>query len=374
MKPQSRHRRVWVRGVALVLVFVLSGAGSGVAAPPAADDLPKHVTPETVKSIERGLKYLANSQRADGSWLNNGGYGSYPVVMTSLAGLAFIAGGSTPESGPYSREVRKAMNYVLQVAEANKDGCISLGSGQTMYAHGFGMLFLATCYGTELNTDYEKRIKKVLDDGIKLTARSQSRKQGNSPGGGWIYTPTSSGDEGSVTVTQLQAVRAARSAGISVEAAIITKAVAYLKHCQQNDGGICYSAASGGGSRPAISAAGIACFYSAGLYDRKAGGKDGPEARMVEKLLEYVRKNVHVSEGGGYSGYYFYTHLYMGQAMYVQGGEDWDKYYPAMSKKLMQMQGPDGSWNGDNIGTTYGTAIATLILQLPYGYLPFCQR
>jgi len=26
------------------------------------------------------------------------------------------------------------------------------------------------------------------------------------------------------------------------------------------------------------------------------------------------------------------------------------------------------------VGTTYGTAIAAIILQLPYGYLPICQR
>jgi hypothetical protein len=45
-----------------------------------------------------------------------------------------------------------------------------------------------------------------------------------------------------------------------------------------------------------------------------------------------------------------------------------------MAKKLRSMQAPDGSWNGDNIGTTYGTAIATMILQLPYGYLPVVQR
>ena len=41
---------------------------------------------------------------------------------------------------------------------------------------------------------------------------------------------------------------------------------------------------------------------------------------------------------------------------------------------LERTQAPDGSWNGDGIGTTYGTAIATIILQLPYGYLPITQR
>jgi hypothetical protein len=38
------------------------------------------------------------------------------------------------------------------------------------------------------------------------------------------------------------------------------------------------------------------------------------------------------------------------------------------------MQSPDGSWNGDGVGTTYGTAMGCVILQLPYGYLPIYQR
>jgi hypothetical protein len=37
-------------------------------------------------------------------------------------------------------------------------------------------------------------------------------------------------------------------------------------------------------------------------------------------------------------------------------------------------QAADGSWNGDYVGPIYGTAIATLILQLPYNYLPIFAR
>ena len=48
--------------------------------------------------------------------------------------------------------------------------------------------------------------------------------------------------------------------------------------------------------------------------------------------------------------------------------------FPKIRDKLLGMQNPDGSWHGDGVGTTYGTAIATVILQLPYAYLPICQR
>jgi squalene cyclase len=361
--------------IAAVSLAILAVFAAQAVAEAPSRHLPKHVTPDIVKSISRGHKYLAAAQRGDGSWLTTGRRGSYPTVMTSLAGLGLMAGGSTPNSGPYAREVRKAMLYLIKVAESSNKGLVSQSGSRTMYGHGFSTLFLASCYGTELNKDQEERLKKVLDRAVKVIQSAQSRKSGRSPGGGWYYGPdNTTQDEGSVTVTQLQALRACRNVGIEVPVSMIDRAVAYLKFCQQNDGGICYSATSRGSSRPAISAAAIACFYSAGIFDRRAGGQEGPEARMVDKLLAYVKKKVSPTPGGGYSGYYFYTQMYMSQVMYIQSGKEWQNYYTNIAKYLLETQGPDGSWNGDGIGTTYGTAIATLILQLPYGYVPFCQK
>ncbi|MFB3892998.1 MAG: prenyltransferase/squalene oxidase repeat-containing protein [Phycisphaerae bacterium] len=337
--------------------------------------LPKMMDKSTVDAIDKGLNYLAKTQRPDGQWYPSGGYGSYPTAVTAIAGLALIAGGSTPESGPYAKNVRKAMFYFIRAAEADKDGLIATQSeGRSMHGHGFALLFLAQCYGMDLDEKTEKRLKNVLDRAVSVTQRSQSD---NGPAvnhaGGWLYTPESGGDEGSVTVTQLQALRACRNVGIKVNKATIERAVAYLKCCQNADGGISYNyAGRGSGSRPPISAAAIACFYAAGVYDRESGGT-GKEAEMVAKLIKFCQSHVNV-EGGEVSGHYFYAHMYYAEAMYQRGGKDWETYYPKIRDKLINTQSPDGSWNGDSVGTTYGTGIACLILQLPYGYLPICQR
>jgi hypothetical protein len=376
-----RHRRVARRPAARAALAALAVLAAQVALPAARADapgpvLPDMVTRQTVKAVDRGLNYLAKTQRQDGSWLNTGGYGMYPSAMTALAGMAFLAGGSNPETGPHCRNVTRAMSYLLRVAESHDDGLIA-GPGsesRSMYGHGFSMLFLAQCYGAEINRDYEQRLGKALTKAALLTARAQSDLGAqHNHAGGWIYTPTGNGDEGSVTVTQLQALRACRNVGIKVPKSTIDRAVAYLKYCQMSDGGICYSARSRGSSRPAISAAAIACFYAAGIHDRQTGGK-GTEAQMVERLIRYCRSHVRVAGGGAYSGHYFYTHFYMAQSAYQRGGKDWKEYYPQIRDRLLQLQSPDGSWNGDNVGTTYGTAIACVILQLPYGYLPICQR
>lgn len=358
----------------LTAAAVLFGGTRLMAAPP-SPARPDMMTRETERAIEKGINYLAKTQRGDGSWSNSGGYGIYPTVMTSLAGLALMAGGSTPEAGPYAREVSRAMHYVIRVAESNDDGLIAGGGAEnrSMYGHGFAMLFLAQCLGVETNAENEKRLRKVLDKAIALTAKSQSdlgAKHNNA--GGWIYTPDGKSDEGSVTVTQLQALRACRNAGLKVPPQTIKRAVEYLKVCQQPDGGICYSFQSRGSSRPPISAAAVACFYAAGVYDRTTGGADR-EAEMVEKLVAYVRKT-NMPDGNGGSGHYFYSQLYMAQAMYQRGGDDWKTYYPKIRDRLLSLQSPDGSWNGDSVGTTYGTALALMILQLPYGYLPISHR
>ena len=58
---------------------------------------PRLMDRETVKAIESaGLTYLVHTQRQDGSWLNSGGYGTYPQVMTSLSAVPMANGSIRP--------------------------------------------------------------------------------------------------------------------------------------------------------------------------------------------------------------------------------------------------------------------------------------
>jgi len=363
-----------ITGAALLAAALCLWPVGAVEAAAPGPVLPDGVTRDIVDSIDRGLTYLANTQRRDGSWTVGTTYRGYSTVMTSLAGLAMLAGGSTPASGPYARNVTRAMNFVLSQARS-EDGLIAApGTGRPMYGHGFSMLFLAQCYGMELSPEKEKQIHDVLIKAVGLTARAQSDLGARlDNAGGWYYTPGDRTDEGSVTVTQLQALRACRNAGIAVPKSTIDRAVAYLRYCQAPDGGICYSAYSRGSGRPPISAAALACFYAAGVYDRQAGGA-GPEAEMVERLWDYTRPYMDPTEDFGNTwGHYFYEHFYYAQAMYVRGGSEWSEYYKQMADGLMRRQGPDGGWAG-GIGPAYRTAISCIIMQLPYGYLPICQR
>tara|TARA_R110002111_G_scaffold262504_1_gene338882 strand:- start:46970 stop:48013 length:1044 start_codon:yes stop_codon:yes gene_type:complete len=319
--------------------------------------LPRHMTPATVKSIQRGLDYLAKQQTAGGSFQTTQDGSTYPVSMTSLAGIAFLANGNTPSRGPYADQVRKATEYVLSQAQEN--GLIAAGAenGRPMYGHGFSLLFLSSVFGMETDAKVRARIAKVVKDGIQLTSSGQSDL------GGWIYTP-GGGDEGSVTVTQMQGLRAAHDAGFTVPKSTIQNAIKYLELCQTPEGGIRYSYHSGNDTRLPISAAAITCLYSAGEY----------ESPLAEECMKYVYEQFKKQKTSFQSGHSFYLNLYASQAFYQAGDEYWNAYFPGLRDSLIKTQGADGSWNGDGVGPVFGTSVALIILQLPYKYLPIYQR
>lgn len=322
---------------------------------------PPEITPATRAAIDRGIRYLATNQNRDGSWRTRGSTGGYPVAMTSLAGLALLASGSTPTQGPHARHVSSAVTFLIN--SARRDGLIAQLEEEShcMHGHGFALLFLAECYGMEENPQRQAQLRLVLQRAIELTARSQSAA------GGWLYTPDSRGDEGSVTVTQVQGLRAARNAGLAVPKRVIDNAMAYLENSTNADGGIRYQVSDvDGQSRPAISAAAVACYFNAGRY----------RDPLVQRTLAYIQRELAPgqSETEGYFGHYFYAHLYMAQVMYLLGEDSWRPYFEPMRQTLLQTQEPDGSWDGDHVGPTYGTAVALLILQLPYKNLPIMQR
>lgn len=342
--------------LAFAFPFVLAALAAATQAQDVA--YPPGVTKEVHEAIQRGLQWLSRNQANDGSWRNAGGYGTYPAAMTCLAGMALLASGSTPTRGKYWREVRQSVDFLMKNADA-QNGVISVPQeeGRSMYGHGFATLYLASVFGMEEDQKKQERLKRILDKAVTLIGSAQSTA------GGWIYTPDSNSDEGSVTVTQVQALRACRMSGIVVDKKVIDRAVGYIKKCQNPDCSIKYSLSSGADGRPAITAAGVAVLYNAGVYD------DQP---FVEKAYEYCKKHVQVSVDS--TGHHFYTHLYWSQALYQHGGKDWTDYFKKQSDWLLKQQKKDGSWEGDGVGTVYGTAIALTILQLPYALAPIYQR
>jgi hypothetical protein len=304
-------------------------------------------------AIEKGLKYLATRQQADGAF-SNSGYGRNAAVV-ALAGMAWLAGGSTPGRGPCGEQIGKVSEYLLDHCE--QSGFISVEGAQShgpMYEHGFATLFLAEVYGMSPRDDIRDKLARAVD----LIVRTQNAE------GGWRYQPRREDADISVTICQVMALRAARNAGLKVPNETVDKCVDYVKRSQNADGGFRYMLTPGESAFPR-SAAGVVALYSAGIY----------EGREVERGLAYLDQ--FLPRGGGQGqlqdGHFFYGHYYAVQAMWQADGERWKRWYPAIRDLLVSRQQANGSWV-DPVGSEYGTAMAAIILQMPDNSVPIFQR
>ena len=311
--------------------------------------------------IGRALGWTARQQSRVGHWSAN--EGRYPTAMTAMAGIALLCEGSTTTQGPYSKNIRRAVDYL--VSRSNPNGLIgdARRDDRYTYGHGFSMLFLSQVLGEEEDEGRREQLIDVLTRAVVFTGRAQTGA------GGWGYLSAKDGggfDEGSTTVTQVQGLRGCRNAGIEVPKEIIDKAVKYIHTCTTKYGGVQYSS-KGGGGRPAITAAAVACLFNAGEYDGK----------YVPQLLKYCKKNFD-DIGNQSFGHWHYAHYYYSQVMYREGGKNWESYRDKISQKLLREATNDGKgysyWTQGYIGPIYTTAINLTILQLDNGSLPIYQR
>jgi len=315
------------------------------------DGAAEMITPETERGIEAGLAWLAKQQNADGSF-GNGAYRSN-IAVTALAGLAFMSSGSSPGRGPFGPHIDGALQFVMD--NTSPSGFIAIPQAAThgpMYSHGFGTLFLAECYGMTHRADIREKLEKA----VHLIVDTQNNE------GGWRYQPVRRDADLSVTVCQINALRAARNAGIYVPKETVDACIRYVKQSQNPDGGFRYMLMGGASAFPR-SAAGLVALYSAAVYDSKE----------IESGCVYLKQFIPDIKFGQRYSHYFYGHYYAAQAMWIRGGEEWNLWYPAIRDELVRRQSPQGNWL-DSICNEYGTAMALIILQMPNNYLPIFQR
>ncbi|MEM7262384.1 MAG: prenyltransferase/squalene oxidase repeat-containing protein [Planctomycetota bacterium] len=345
--------------------LAMTPAPAPVAAPtPAERDLEL----EARRAVKRGLEYLRSTQNDDGSWTDiigrkvhydyRGNLGKH-VGVTALACMAFLANGSLPGRGEYSEQIERGLDFILKNVQHN--GFIT-NQESRMYSHAFATLFLAEVYGMTGMDSVGRKLKQS----ISLIVEAQNKN------GGWRYQPGAPDADMSITVCQVMALRAANNAGIHVPKAVIDRAIDYVKNSYNHRyGAFNYQIEEGPGGRRqmsrhsfALTAAGVTALYGAGVYDDA----------HIESGLRYMRGQLSSWSRGPESRFDYYYGMYYGtQAAFQRGGDYWDHWQKKVWRDILRAQQRSGYWR-DLVGRNYATAMACVILQIPYQYLPIFER
>ena len=276
--------------------------------------------------------------------------------MTSLAGLAFMSSGSSPGRGPYGAQIDKALVYVME--NTSPSGFIAVLASSThgpMYSHGFGTLFLAEAYGMT----HRPEIREKLQKAVRLIIDSQNNE------GGWRYQPVRHDADLSVTICQINALRAARNAGLYVPKETVDACIRYVKQSQNPDGGFRYMLQAGATSEFPRSAAGVV----APAERRRIRFQGGPRRDRLSAPIQ-----------PGFAGRAGATTIISmantmrprrcGSRVARPGRNGIRRFATSCSSR----QSASGYWTDNGVCNEYGTAMALIILQIPNNYLPIFQR
>ena len=241
--------------------------------------------------------------------------------MTALGGMSLLMEGSTIREGKYRDNIRRAADWLMDRVQPNGligNPASATEGGRYMYGHGFAHPLPVCVVGEEENARRREKLVDLLEKAAKFTHEAQTNR------GGWGYVSAKDGsnfDEGSVTITQVQALRAARNAGIIVPNAAIKKAQKYLEDSTDRRAASSTAWPSAAAARPGPAGpdgGGHLLRFSSGDY----------KSDIVKHWLKYCQNTLPIPGDGRRMGHAEYTHYYYAQVVYVLGEDRYKKIVP----------------------------------------------
>lgn len=339
------------------------------------------LAPQTELAIERGLQFLAQHQRPDGSWHLEDF--DQPVRMrsttaaTALALLAFQGAGYTHRQFKYERVCKGAIDSLLAGQQTNGDlyrreDEVS-DANAWLYSHAMASLALCEAYGMT----QDESIRSGAQAAIDFLVDSQDHE-----GGGWRYLPKV-GSDTSVTGWVMMAFQSADLAGLSVPKEAYQGIERWLENSQMRDAPYLYrynwqantpSTEHGRIPTPVMTSVGLLMRLYTGWK------RDHPNMRRgTDWLLRFLPAEG-TPANPSRDTYYWY---YATQVMFHAGGEKWKAWYGDLYPMLIRTQVQDGDWSGswdplgpipdawgEYGGRLYVTTLNLLSLEVYYRHLP----
>ncbi len=306
----------------------------------------------------KALDYLAKKMQGDGLEAGNGG----ETVCTSIAGLAFMANGSTPTSGPHAKQIEMAAQAVLRRVGSKTKGKNAQGmefEGFGNWDLGFGAWFLAEYYAQKPSPAVEQKLKFICE---KICEQRE-------PCGGWGHAPNFAyKDLVVVTNACLMGLGSLKMVRIPVPDDVIARGAKYLED-SSSGGTVGYSpreGQKGWGHAGRASGAGYA-MTKCGV----ANGFHKSVCTFVKGSLKSIPKD-HASPTLHY--------LFGGLFSYMLGADAWREFRGLYLDPWLSAQQADGSFKCPTksdvqemmgmdpdgmVGPNYMTSVFALVFALP---------
>jgi|SRR5262245_17452474 len=365
------------------------------------------VMPDDVRAaVEKGARWLASVQGADGGWGQDGGDASHvrqnvpleskgnDVANTAVAALALLRAGNQ-----YRPNVERAINFILKKIEASRtDGLSITDVNQTQIQRKLGpyidtflaSMLLAQVDGTLAGTD-KARVRSGLEKCVAKIERNQLNDGSWNVSGGWAP----------VLGTSLasQSLYMASKKGVAVSEGVMARADDYTLKSQKGETSVTTSSGSarsisGGGTFPGVgggsgrgsvdelssiggvsksgktadlsAAAGVVLYQDAQALEQLSRTPEdrAKNASQIAAIKGKLSSDSFVAGFGSIGGEEFFSYLNINDSLKRTGGKEWSDWHSKTSQKILKLQNSDGTWAGHHCITGRVAVTSAAILNL----------
>jgi hypothetical protein len=371
----------------LVVVMSVAVAGGGAVWAQTLRTTPERNTAPTLApvsaAIDRGARWLASVQGADGGWGQDGGEASAgrpgerlessgnDVANTAVAALALLQAGKQ-----YEPQVERALAFILARIEASPSDGLAITDRQgTQIQRKLGpyidtflsSMLMSQIDGRASTPALNARVRKALQKTVAKIEKNQQSDGSWNNAGGWAPVLGTS--------MASRSLFEAKNRGVAVNAAVLKRAEDYTVTAitatpppggRGASGGV---SAGGGGALAAAApseAAGVALYQSAQALEQlsRTSADRAQNARQISAIQGQLANEAFVGGFGSMGGEEFFSYLNISDSMKRVGGPAWSKWHADITQKIRSLQNSDGTWAGHHCITGRVAMTSAAILNL----------
>lgn len=276
------------------------------------------------------LAFLAGKQQDDGGFAATLGGVNGQSVMTCLAGLAWLAGGSSLSDGTYKNQLAKARDFVVKSLGQQDRLGTSDGANwdQTNWKYAYAGIFLGEL---QLRSPTDELMPVLSDIASQLCARQEaSGGFAHGPGGPNALHYLELNIVGGFVMSALGQVK---QAGAELDDKVIAQLNDYLEKSSSGSGGVAYSTKAGQVGQGNVGRTAISWLGNVSLGLRRKS--------FAKKMEKWLKREI-ASVMGGHASLMQHITL-AGVAAKALGSKATKAYWKVMERDLTLCRCPDGS-------------------------------